>query len=506
MDAGDDPYKILGVATDATEADIKKAYRKLALKHHPDKNPNDPNAHSNFAKISNAYELLADNEERKYYDWEHGTKSNNGNNNNRNNSASFGGGMPFQSTKNFRPKETSTSSSSSFRPQEKQRSHTFHDPFSVFEDVFREEFDDNFFPQHTSKMPASSTSTSKSSSDAQDGPPSPGGRQVSMQTAMKTINGKSVTVTEHVYEMPDGTLQTRIDKEVKAATIRTNPSEPTSNRTSCFNTFSGTPTSNNKPLVTTKIVNGVKETTTEYADGRTETKCEPLDNINKTPGSRNMPTPVSKKDICNNKTNTTKIHTNGDKCNKQVHVTTQIENGVKETTTHYPDGRSETKCEPLNSSDLGCTPAPTCRPVKTSLPIAKQQYQPKQRPAQTTTKIVDGMKETTTRYPDGRTETKMEMVTGAASSSPGIRISSTSTTTSASRPKTKAMTTSIPKTSSSGLMLKFNPQPASTGGANSTSRQTTHIVNGKKEITTEHTITHPDGTTETRIEKRIEAS
>jgi DnaJ-class molecular chaperone len=367
MDARDDPYKILDVATDATEADIKKAYRKLALKHHPDKNPNDPNAHSNFAKISNAYELLADKQERKYYDWEHGNKSNNGNNNNRKNNASFGGGMPSQSTTNVHPKRTSTSSSSSFRPQGKQRSHTFHDPFSVFENVFREEFDDDFFPQHKNKMPASSTSTCKSSSDEQEGPPPPGSRQVSMQTAMKTINGKSVTVTERVYEMPDGTLQTRIEKDVKAATVRTNPSEPTSNTTSCYSTSTGTSVSDNKPLVTTKIVNGVKETTTEYPDGRTETKCEPLDSINVTPGSKNMPTPVSKTRNCNTKKSTTKMHPNN-----QVHVMTQIVNGVKETTTHYPDGRSETNCEPLNGNDSGSTPTPTSRPYNLQSIIMSQ--------------------------------------------------------------------------------------------------------------------------------------
>jgi hypothetical protein len=116
------------------------------------------------------------------------------------------------------------------------------------------------------------------------------------------------------------------------------------------------------------------------------------------------------------------------------------------------------------------------------------------------------MKETTTHYLDGRTATKVEMVTGEAYSSPEIRTSSTTSTTSLSRPKSKAMTIILPITSSSGLMLKSNPQPASMGGANSTSRQSTRIVNGKKEITTEHTITHPDGTTETRIEKRMEAS
>ena len=71
MDQGDDPYKILGIDKDATTQDVKKAYRKLALKHHPDR-VSDPaakeKAQNKFAKISNAYELLSDDQERREYD------------------------------------------------------------------------------------------------------------------------------------------------------------------------------------------------------------------------------------------------------------------------------------------------------------------------------------------------------------------------------------------------------------------------------------------------------
>lgn len=71
-----DYYKILGVAKSATQADIKKAYRKLARKYHPDVNPNDHEAEANFKKLSEAYEVLNDPEKRKKYDeygenWEH---------------------------------------------------------------------------------------------------------------------------------------------------------------------------------------------------------------------------------------------------------------------------------------------------------------------------------------------------------------------------------------------------------------------------------------------------
>ncbi len=63
-----DYYKILGVSPDATEKDIKKAFRRLARKYHPDVNPNDPKAEERFKEINEAYEVLSDPEKRKKYD------------------------------------------------------------------------------------------------------------------------------------------------------------------------------------------------------------------------------------------------------------------------------------------------------------------------------------------------------------------------------------------------------------------------------------------------------
>lgn len=63
-----DFYKVLGVSKDATQADIKKAYRKLARTHHPDQNPGDPAAEQKFKDISEAYSVLADAEQREQYD------------------------------------------------------------------------------------------------------------------------------------------------------------------------------------------------------------------------------------------------------------------------------------------------------------------------------------------------------------------------------------------------------------------------------------------------------
>jgi curved DNA-binding protein len=72
-----DYYEVLGINKNASEDDIKKAYRKLARKLHPDLNPNDKDAKAKFQKINEANEVLSDSAKRKKYDqygehWEHG--------------------------------------------------------------------------------------------------------------------------------------------------------------------------------------------------------------------------------------------------------------------------------------------------------------------------------------------------------------------------------------------------------------------------------------------------
>jgi molecular chaperone DnaJ len=92
-----DYYEVLGVARGAPEDEINRAYRKLAVKFHPDKNPDDPHAEEKFKELGEAYDVLIDVDKRAAYDrFGHGAFSQGG--------AGFGGG--------------------------------FHDPFDIFREVF----------------------------------------------------------------------------------------------------------------------------------------------------------------------------------------------------------------------------------------------------------------------------------------------------------------------------------------------------------------------------------
>ncbi len=123
--ASPDYYKLLGVPRTASEREIKKRYRQLARKMHPDLNPDDPTAKERFQQINKAYDTLSDPEKRKTYDLfgEEGSSMGGGGSESGSPFGGHGGGAPFTGThfdsffrfqKPKKKQKSSTSSSSSF--------------------------------------------------------------------------------------------------------------------------------------------------------------------------------------------------------------------------------------------------------------------------------------------------------------------------------------------------------------------------------------------------------
>jgi DnaJ family protein B protein 6 len=220
----DDPYQVLGVSKDATPTEIRAAYRKLALRHHPDRKETPEEklqANETFAAISHAYEILGDDARRREYDHQ-------------------------------------SSRESSFYSPFHQGG--FHDPFDVFAQVFEQEFGGNRGSAHSSfgshRSPFSSQDPfmndpffsgsmfggdmfsnlhrqmemmrqaqqdmhhpgdgapngsyyySSSSSSSMIGG---GNTSESVTTTTRMINGKRQTVTERTVQKADGTVERHVE-------------------------------------------------------------------------------------------------------------------------------------------------------------------------------------------------------------------------------------------------------------------------------------------------------
>ncbi|XP_046879380.1 dnaJ homolog subfamily B member 6b isoform X2 [Hypomesus transpacificus] len=190
-------YHILGVHRNASQEDIKKAYRKLALKWHPDKNPdNKEDAERKFKELSEAYEVLSDEKKRDLYDryGKEGLAGNGGGGGHYHNGDHFGGEF------------------------------TFRNPEDVFREFFggRDPFANFFAPGFSpfGQMGGGGFATFSSSSFGGGGGGMGNFRSVSSST--KFINGRKIT-TKRIVENGQERVEVEEDGEMKSLTINDVP-------------------------------------------------------------------------------------------------------------------------------------------------------------------------------------------------------------------------------------------------------------------------------------------
>ena len=246
MDDDDNPYQILGVPKNASPSQIKAAYRKLAMKHHPDRQPDDNSkrqAGEIFAKISNAYEIIGDENSRRVFDAEqqHAQDQRNFQHNNHphfhhqfhdpfqvfaqafadefgNTQRSRGMGMdPFFS--GFSPFGGSFFGRS-FGQQQQRGGFGQHDPFAdpFFSDPFGRSMGGggiDLFSQMQQQMDMmrqqSGQGFSSSSFQSSSSTSFSGGNRESVSTTTRIVNGKRKTITERVVTKPDGTVERHVE-------------------------------------------------------------------------------------------------------------------------------------------------------------------------------------------------------------------------------------------------------------------------------------------------------
>lgn len=214
-----DYYEILDVPKTATDQDIKKAYRKLALKWHPDKNPNNKEeAEENFKQISEAYDVLSDPEKRNVYD-RYGKEGLTGGVGGGSGGPAFGGFHDFHfrdPEEIFRDFFQNDSVFGSFFGNNRTSGHHGMRPQDPFGSSFPGfGFTTSFFGNGASGDPFGSNSFSSFQSFGGGG--SGGGNFRSTSTSTKIINGKKITTKktvengkETVEEWEDNKLRRRL--------------------------------------------------------------------------------------------------------------------------------------------------------------------------------------------------------------------------------------------------------------------------------------------------------
>ena len=261
MNEHDDPYEILGVKGDASDADIKKAYRKLALKNHPDKQRTEAdkeNSQTVFAKIANAYEILSDAEEREQYDLRKkyggapGTRYTT-TSSSPNTSSSMGGSPQYTSTTSgstprTSTRRTTTSTTPTGGPARTQYSQKdgkftatvtredgttytfmgtangFQDPYEVFRKAFQDKTGEDLpatmrKPQATQRtnttttkqsVPTTKTNTPTTSTTTRSSPPQNTNIRSGTRTSI-THDGNMKTITK-TETFPDGRTRTSMEQ------------------------------------------------------------------------------------------------------------------------------------------------------------------------------------------------------------------------------------------------------------------------------------------------------
>lgn len=216
--ASDDFYQLLGVSRDASDADVKKAYRKEALKWHPDKHPEEGKvkAEEMFKAVAEAYEVLSDSNKRALYD-RGGKEALNGGGGMGGGGGGFhgyrrgdafnifeqffGGRDPFEEMDRMMAEMHGKGAGRSGAGARRATHGGGQSPFGM-----GSMFDDDFFGGgFGGGGGGGGTSFSSFSSSSGGGG---GGMMTSSSTVTKIVNGKRVTVTEKTVRNPDGTVQT----------------------------------------------------------------------------------------------------------------------------------------------------------------------------------------------------------------------------------------------------------------------------------------------------------